>query len=84
MATPGYAQDTLLRGAVNGLIDSPFQDTIPSESPAVVTNPGVVMSPDGLDAKVEYGSVELPIISTIPPAKSISLETPMSAIKTCP
>jgi len=59
MATPGYTQDTLLlRGAVKGLIDSLFHDSITHARPAILDNPGVVMSPDSLDAKVEYGSVD--------------------------
>lgn len=59
MVNPGHAQDTLLlHGGVKGLIDSLFHDSITHKGPAILDNPGVIMSPDSLDAKVEYGSVD--------------------------
>ena len=59
MASPGHAQDTLINKALlKGLIDSLFEDTIVHQPPAITRNPEIFMSPDSLDATVEYGSAD--------------------------
>lgn len=59
MATPGRAQDTLINKALlKGLIDSLFEDTIVHQPPAITRDPKIFMSPDSLDATVEYGSAD--------------------------
>ena len=59
MVSPGHAQDTLINKALlKGLIDSLFEDTIVHQPPAITRNPEIFMSPDSLDATVEYGSAD--------------------------
>ena len=59
MALPGHAQDTLSNPiSVKTFLDSLFQDTFSHPVPAILEHPEIVMSPDSIDATVEYGSVD--------------------------
>ena len=57
MTPTGHAQDTLFN-PIKGMLDSLFPDTFTHPVPSLLQHPEVVMSPDSIDATVEYGSVD--------------------------
>jgi len=57
MTVPGHAQDTLFN-PIKGMLDSLFPDTFMHTVPSILQQPEIIMSPDSIDATVEYGSVD--------------------------
>jgi hypothetical protein len=59
MTLPGHAQDTLSNPIpLKNFLDSLFKDTVSHPVPSILANPRTIMSPDSIDATVEYGSVD--------------------------